>query len=401
MAGQNSTKYWKTTVTILIATAVFCYWMLAKPYLLLVREQSQLFLWSSDYLLDRLSIPGGLAQYLGELRVQFFIRPELGALIYALLFVLGQFLVWRVLCRCTNLNTGGIGTWALSFVPSIIMWYLATQIYFPLTFTIAILLTLLLLAYLPAKATNNIPVFLIIMVAGYWLLGPAVILLLVALLPRWRSLLVAMVVLICCVIGSAWLVPYPMRQVVRDIDYYWERHSIGTTEEFQADMLARADDWKTLASQYSKEQTKSVCLRNLALLSMFKTRKIDEQTFKNNFSVSNKMLNGSSSGFVMSDVFMQLGMVNMAQRAAFEAMESVPNYNKSGRALLRLAETNLINRQQEVSLKYLDILDQTTFYRNWVKRLRPLAENPSLLESHPYYGALLKQHQQSSDVFFY
>ena len=54
-----------------------------------------------------------------------------------------------------------------------------------------------------------------------------------------------------------------------------------------------------------------------------------------------------------------------------------------------------------VSLKYLDILDQTTFYRNWVKRLRPLAENPSLLESHPYYGALLKQHQQSSDVFFY
>ena len=239
------------------------------------------------------------------------------------------------------------------------------------------------------------------MIAGYWLLGPAIILLLVALLPRWRSLLISLVVLACCVVGSAWLVPYPMRQVVRGIDYYWERHSVGTTEEFRADMLARADNWKTLASQYSKEQPKSVCLRNLALLSLFKTRKIDEQALKNNFSVSNKMLNSSSSGFIMSDVFMQLGMVNMAQRAAFEAMESGPNYNKSGRALLRLAETNLIIGQYDVARKYLDILDQTTFYRNWVKRLRPLAENPSLLEKHPYYGALLKQHQQSRDVFFY
>ena len=65
MAKLNISKYWKTTVTIIIAAAVFCYWIFVKPYLLFAREQSQIFLWSSDYLFERLSLPVGFAQYLG------------------------------------------------------------------------------------------------------------------------------------------------------------------------------------------------------------------------------------------------------------------------------------------------------------------------------------------------
>mgnify|MGYP000750805498 CR=1 FL=1 len=35
----------------------------------------------------------------------------------------------------------------------------------------------------------------------------------------------------------------------------------------------------------------------------------------------------------------------------FEAMEAIPDYKKSGRAYMRLAETNLINGQYAVAAK--------------------------------------------------
>ncbi|MCO7111572.1 DUF6057 family protein [Bacteroides uniformis] len=41
-----------------------------------------------------------------------------------------------------------------------------------------------------------------------------------------------------------------------------------------------------------------------------------------------------------SEAYYHLGMVNTAQRFTFEAMEAIPNFNKSGRCFKRLAETN-------------------------------------------------------------
>ena len=61
-------------------------------------------------------------------------------------------------------------------------------------------------------------------------------------------------------------------------------------------------------------------------------------------------------------------MINDAQRFAFEAMEAIPNFRKSGRCLKRLAETNLINGQYEVAAKYLRILSKTLFYKDWAKK---------------------------------
>ncbi|KAA6305365.1 hypothetical protein EZS27_042983, partial [termite gut metagenome] len=42
-------------------------------------------------------------------------------------------------------------------------------------------------------------------------------------------------------------------------------------------------------------------------------------------------------------------MINTAQSFAFEAMEVIPDYQKSVRCIKRLAETNLINSQYEVA----------------------------------------------------
>ena len=98
---------------------------------------------------------------------------------------------------------------------------------------------------------------------------------------------------------------------------------------------------------------------------------------------------------------MQIGMVNIAQRSVFEAMEAIPNYNKSARALRRLVETNIITGQYEVALKYIAILEETTFYRGVARKMKPLAEHPEKIKDFPSYQRLKEIYDKGEDVFFY
>lgn len=58
---------WQQMTVAVIAIVVFCFWCFLFPFVPVVREMSQLFLWTGDYMMERLVIPGGLAQYLGEM----------------------------------------------------------------------------------------------------------------------------------------------------------------------------------------------------------------------------------------------------------------------------------------------------------------------------------------------
>jgi hypothetical protein len=76
---KNAVKY---LLFALLAFGLLYFW---HPEILNYHEQNQLFLWTGDYLMKRLSLPGGLAYWLGEFVVQFFYVPWLGALLMALL----------------------------------------------------------------------------------------------------------------------------------------------------------------------------------------------------------------------------------------------------------------------------------------------------------------------------
>lgn len=103
----------------------------------------------------------------------------------------------------------------------------------------------------------------------------------------------------------------------------------------------------------------------------------------------------------MSDVYMQMAMVNMAQRAAFEAMESVPNHNKSGRALLRLTETNIVTGQYDVARRYIGILQQTLFYRGVVEKLNAIVKQSPEAPLPSTYAPLREAFLYTGDAFFY
>ena len=67
-------KYWQPIILTILSAMMFCYWLFLYPYIPVAREMSQLFLWTGDYFMERIMIPGGLAQYLGEMISQFFIN---------------------------------------------------------------------------------------------------------------------------------------------------------------------------------------------------------------------------------------------------------------------------------------------------------------------------------------
>ena len=175
------------------------------------------------------------------------------------------------------------------------------------------------------------------------------------------------VLLAFCVVGSSWLTPYPLHQVARGIDYYWEGDKVGTYEEMAYDMQMRGHHWETLATKY--EQVPA--------------------------------LKSVSSAFLLSEISLSVGIVNMSQRSAFEAMEAIPNYNKSARALCRLVETNIITGQYDVARKYIAILEETTFYRGWARKMAALVDHPEQIRKYPLYHRLKELYDNGKDQFFY
>jgi hypothetical protein len=98
---------------------------------------------------------------------------------------------------------------------------------------------------------------------------------------------------------------------------------------------------------------------------------------------------------------MDAGFVNMAQRAAFDAMESIPNYNKSAHAFKWLVEASIVTGQSKVADKYIRLLASTLYYRLWAESLSPMVANPQLVGRHPVYGPMQRFYKTTPDMFFY
>ena len=130
------TKYWNIVLSVLVGIGVFLFWYVAYPHALSYQEQYQLFLWTGDYFFERVSLPGGFADWLGEFIVQFYYVEWLGALLLALLFVALQRLTAKLLPK---------GLWCLlSLVPVALLLWLMGDINVLLSLPVAIVLVITL-----------------------------------------------------------------------------------------------------------------------------------------------------------------------------------------------------------------------------------------------------------------
>jgi len=78
----------RLVITCLLLISLVIYWYgFLNPYIsIFYREQSQMFLFDSDYLLSYLRLPGGLTAYIASFLIQFFHFRWIGVLIYLCLF---------------------------------------------------------------------------------------------------------------------------------------------------------------------------------------------------------------------------------------------------------------------------------------------------------------------------
>ncbi len=413
---KNSlSKYWKPTVLAILSAMVFCWWLFLYPYIPVVREISQLFLWTGDYFTERIVIPGGMAQYLGEMISQFFINPINGAVAYTIIFIVAQQLSNQWLKRLFP-SLKAAYQFMLSLALPAVLWRLAMVPQIPLTMTVAIIMvmsvgSLVMMISQKPPIRKRLWVLMLITPVMYWLAGPAAVLLIICSI-RWIPLTATLFA--ACLIGSSYLTPYPLRQVAVGIDYFAGDNRVGmqmsTYEEMECDMLMRQGEWQQIIRIFQHPESPAV--HSAVLLAYHKTGEMGRMELMNNLVNNPQSVFSSndvqfvvnfgsvSSAFIVSDMAMQFNWTNISQRVAFDAMEYIPNYNKSGRALKRLVETNIISGHYDVARKYIDILEKTTFYRKWAQSMRQITNNPELIKNHPYLYDASKEYANAANVFF-
>ena len=442
-------KYNRLLLTLVFGICVFIFWRMRYPFALTFQEQLQLFLFDDDYFLERIAEPGGLARYIAEFLVQFYNSTTIGAAIIAILMMLLQRLTWQLM-RCEE-------HYCLSFLPAILLWYAMGDESVMLTYTVALVMAMAsawaLMTAFPKNdnprgqiIAKSIALFILIPII-YWLIGPMVILVALCVMPV--SLIWALAVMLI----STHFVPFPMSRVMLGISYYrfpetmpyvliaipaliwilsiairllpkqksWVRYSealaLGALvsgipdmgydskkyELLEYDYLVRIKDWQGIIAKAEKQTPDlpmSVCATNLALAM---TNQLGERAFDFYQRTSEGLLPKFERNYATSqlngEIYFHLGLVNTAQRFAFEAMEAIPNYNKSARVVKRLAETNLINGEYEVARKYLQMLEKTIFYRPWAKRTMAMLGDEKQIDAHPLYGTL-RQYRLDEDFLF-
>lgn len=275
---------------------------------------------------------------------------------------------------------------------------------------------------------------------------------------KWTGLLIGVLAIIyalACILVSSWLVPYPLFRLFYGIDYYrfvevyywmflftmvlsvvipavmfWvpmlrrgrvtgcveavillvaflllrpSFYDSRKTEVMEYDYLVRCQNWSAILAKADKKTPDlpmTVCATNLAL---GMSGQLGERLFDYYQNGTQGLVplfeRNFASILLTGEVYWQLGLVNNAQQFAFEAMEAIPNYAKSCRAVKRLAETNLVNGEYAVARKYLQMLQKTLAYHQWAERTLPLLGNEKAINEHPVYGRM-RQIRLKDDFLF-
>ena len=299
-------------------------------------------------------------------------------------------------------------------------------------------------------------ILLVLIPLLYWLIGPMVLLVAALMLPLTVTV-VAVIYALALIFLSAHYLPFPMSRVVLGISYYripevlpyvlmaipvviillvWlcrRFHSVPEKQKkwlcgvslvvvavaavliiprafdtkkyelIEYDYLVRTNQWNAIIAKAEKQMPDlpmSVSATNLAL---GMTNQLGERAFdfyqRGSEGLLPKFERNFATAQLTGEIYFHLGLINTAQRFAFEAMEAIPNYNKSARVVKRLAETNLINGQYKVAEKYLKMLEKTVFYRPWAKRTMAMLGDEKQINSHPLYGTL-RQYRLQEDFLF-
>ena len=413
-------KHLHLLYTLLFGVAVLLFFGLAYPHHLHYQEQYQLFLFDSTYVWEIVQHPGGVADLLGRFCTQFFLYAWVGALIIALLLSVVQLLIFRLANGQCSMVYGQF-TYGLSYVPSFLLWLFLLDENALLGGVWAVLLTLLVIwpcVIVPSGWLRRVLILVAIPVL-YWIaLGgshyhrypTAVPTLLYA---AWLSAIVLPLVAHFFKSQVSSLKFQVSTFTVQSISFLlvavvmgtivWKNANFKAEKVMQYDFMACHQQWNRILATVNAEKPNNqigVTVQNLALAMH---GQLADHLFEYNQNGIAGLLpevqRDATSPMPTAEAFYQLGMIAIAQRTVFEAQEAILDFQKSGRCYKRLAQTNLILGNYEVSRKYLMALQKTLFYRQWANETLPLLGNEEAIAKHPEYGRL-RQMLCSENFYF-
>ncbi len=167
----------------------------------------------------------------------------------------------------------------------------------------------------------------------------------------------------------------------------------------EIDHNVQQDNWSKVLDLSTKSKSSNHLTLYYTNLALYKTGHLEDRIFSYpQIGVPGLWLNREGdelSLFLGGELFYELGNINEATRWAFDAMTATGQ--TPPRLLKQLVLTALINGDSGVAGKYLNVLDQSLFYRDWAKRYRKYTSNPDLLLTDQEIAA--KRHFMIHDDF--
>lgn len=152
---------------------------------------------------------------------------------------------------------------------------------------------------------------------------------------------------------------------------------------------AYTENWEGILQFLKGKPMNNYLFMNYANMALAQKGELGNQVFNYSPRGMNALLvNANSTGSIRmlaSDIHYMVGCVAEAQQHAFEAQVTFPA-SLGIQTLKRLVKTNLIFGHYEVAEKYLNLIAQTTFHKEWAEKYKSFLYNDSVVEADAELG---------------
>ena len=150
---------------------------------------------------------------------------------------------------------------------------------------------------------------------------------------------------------------------------------------FKIDYYVQHSEWRKALKDATRYPGTNRLITYFSNLSLYKTGQMDDSLFYFNHTGKDDLWlewpGGKLSLFFGSEIFYHLGYFNEAYRRAYDAMVLT---GQNPRSLKILAKISIVNGDEVLAEKHLEILNQTLFYRKWSRNYQRLIPNPDLMQ---------------------
>jgi len=439
-------------IAAVFAALAFCFWAFGYPEWLNFHEQYQMFLFSWDYLMEHLALPGGMGVYLSEFLVQFFYNTYLGAAVVAVVLTA----IFLLSVKISQKITSGYNVVALQILIPVLIWIYAGDINMLFAFPVSMLVAqVCTLGFIGIGHDKKIWLQILLLPVIYWLINYCVWI--YALLTsiyivnnnanRFHASTIVVMQMLGLVFFIVWVAYFPVRNypfsdLFCGIDYYrghmyvpfWQhlaaiscvlvpliklkkvsrivdycllsavavagvagcivKYDSEWYSYYKIDYYSRTQQWDRLLDYAKKNNLQSDMAATGVNLALAMTGQLPDRLFDFYQPGNEGFL--STFGYNLlscaptAEACHYLGMNNSVLRYNFDLQSAILNCKSSGRFFRRIAESYLLNRRYDVAQRYLTKLKQTLFYRSWALEAESCLYDEEKIKANSEWARMLK-----------